>query len=379
MSAMFQKKDGGLRRMVEVPYEAEEILQKLLADHPGLLAGDEAGSETDWLLIQREIGIAENEDEGARWSLDHLFVDRTAVPTLVEVKRSSDSRIRREVVGQMLDYAANGAAVWSQESIRTSFEVASEREGKDPEAELALFLGPEEEPNAFWNKVGENLRLGKLRLVFVADQIPRELRRVIEFLNEQMESTEVIGVEVKQFAEEGGEATTLVSSVIGRTEAARQVKGDSSLRPQGSWSLDDYFRRVEEETGSVVVARRALRLHELLVEAGATFEMGKGTYAPTVNYYLAKGTRYPVRLNGYTYGIGLGLGTVMDYRSHEEMSRLLALARQTPGAVEDLKGVAEGEWNKWPTLNFSNLLAEDGSEEVFARNMIEASKPGTDL
>jgi hypothetical protein len=33
--------------------------------------------------------------------------DQNAVPTLVEVKRSSDTRIRREVVGQMLDYAAN--------------------------------------------------------------------------------------------------------------------------------------------------------------------------------------------------------------------------------------------------------------------------------
>ena len=29
------------------------------------------------------------------------------MPTLVEVKRSSDTRIRREVVGQMLHYAAN--------------------------------------------------------------------------------------------------------------------------------------------------------------------------------------------------------------------------------------------------------------------------------
>jgi hypothetical protein len=33
---------------------------------------------------------------------------KTPVPTLLEVKRSSDTRIRREVVGQMLDYAANG-------------------------------------------------------------------------------------------------------------------------------------------------------------------------------------------------------------------------------------------------------------------------------
>src|SRR4051794_12230288 len=39
----------------------------------------------------------------SRWSLDHLFVDQEGVPTLVEVKRSSDTRARREVVAQMLD------------------------------------------------------------------------------------------------------------------------------------------------------------------------------------------------------------------------------------------------------------------------------------
>jgi len=378
MAAIFQARGGELCRMVEVPYEAEEILQELLAEYPGLLAGDEAETEADWLLIQREIGIADSEDGGARWSLDHLFVDRGAVPTLVEVKRSTDSRIRREVVGQMLDYAANGSAVWDQESVRTSFEVAAEREGKDPEVELSVFLGPDEDPELFWNKVGENLKLGKLRLVFVADEIPRELRRVIEFLNEQMDSTEVIGVEVKQFADEGGKAKTLMSSVIGRTETARQVKGVSSPRTQRTWTLEEYEQQVRERTESDDLTRRVMHLHELLVEAGASFELGSGDTAPTVNYYLARGTSYPVRLNGYTYGIGLGLGTVMKYRAGSEMSRLLALARQVPGAVGDLEGIGEGDWNKWPTLNYSNLLAEEGSEKVFAGKMIEASRPGAD-
>ena len=48
-----------------------------------------------------------------RWSVDHLLLDQDAIPTLVEVKRSSDSRIRREVVGQMLDYAANAVTYWN--------------------------------------------------------------------------------------------------------------------------------------------------------------------------------------------------------------------------------------------------------------------------
>jgi 5-methylthioribose kinase len=42
----------------------------------------------------------------------------------VEVKRSSDTRIRREVVGQMLDYAANAVVYWPLEMIRAKFEAA---------------------------------------------------------------------------------------------------------------------------------------------------------------------------------------------------------------------------------------------------------------
>ena len=38
-------------------------------------------------------------------------LDQDAIPTLVKVERSSDTRVRCEVVGQMLDYAATGAAL----------------------------------------------------------------------------------------------------------------------------------------------------------------------------------------------------------------------------------------------------------------------------
>ena len=55
---------------------------------------------------------------GNRWSLDHLFLDQEGIPTLVEVKRGTDTRIRREVVGQMLDYAANAIVYWPVEELR---------------------------------------------------------------------------------------------------------------------------------------------------------------------------------------------------------------------------------------------------------------------
>ena len=40
----------------------------------------------------------------------------------MEVKRSGDTRIRREGVGQMLDYAANAGVYWPVEEIKAKFE-----------------------------------------------------------------------------------------------------------------------------------------------------------------------------------------------------------------------------------------------------------------
>ena len=122
--------ESKLIAMEESPYDSETLLQKLLADHPDLLAGDQIDVEEPrrWLLVSREMAVPGEQDGAGRWSLDHLFLDQDAIPTLIEVKRSSDTRIRREVIGQMLDYAADAVAYWPVEEIRARFERRCEEE-----------------------------------------------------------------------------------------------------------------------------------------------------------------------------------------------------------------------------------------------------------
>ena len=88
--------DGNLNDVSEVAFPTEDALQELVAKYPRLLSGDEGtpNDMTEWLFIAREVGIPSQEGEADRWSVDHLFLDREGVPTLVEVKRSPDSRIR---------------------------------------------------------------------------------------------------------------------------------------------------------------------------------------------------------------------------------------------------------------------------------------------
>lgn len=254
---IFLQRGDELVRMTEAPYDSEDVLQELLAKFPDLLAGDQlAGSDPRrWILIDRESAVPDAEEGAGRWSLDHLFLDQDAVPTLVEVKRSSDTRIRREVVGQLIDYAANAVVYWPVESLRAAFEARLEREGGDTDSELEEVLGPESEADSYWDQAGANLKAGRIRLVFVADEIPRELRRVVEFLNEQMDA-EVIAIEVKQYVSSDG-LRTLVPRAIGQTAAAETRKGS---RAKGHWDEESFLVELDARRGpdEALVARTVL-------------------------------------------------------------------------------------------------------------------------
>ena len=245
--------------MEETTYDSESLLQKLLADHPDLLAGDQIDAEEPrrWLLVTREMAVPGEQDGAGRWSLDHLFLDQDAIPTLVEVKRSTDTRIRREVIGQMLDYAANAVAYLPVEEIKAKFESRCKDDGVVPEAELAEFLGEGQDASTFWQSVKTNLQAGRVRLLFIADEIPPELRRVVEFLNSQMDPAEVLAIEVKQFV--GENLKTLVPRVLGQTEKAlgRKIvdRGEPRKWDEASFFLDLSQRRGEQEAA---VARRLL-------------------------------------------------------------------------------------------------------------------------
>lgn len=87
-------------------------------------------------------------------------------------------------------------------------------------------------PDAFWSQVDANFAAGRIKLVFVADAIPRELARIVEFLNEQMKA-DVPAVELSWFT--GGGVTALAPRVIGRTEraAASKTLTERALPPIG--------------------------------------------------------------------------------------------------------------------------------------------------
>ncbi len=348
-----------LVEMKERTYDSESILQELLARYPHLLAGDQMNADNPrrWLLVTQEAGLASEDDGSDRWSVDHLFLDQDAVPTLVEVKRSSDTRIRREVVGQMLDYAANSVLHWPIDKVTGMFEADCERRGVDADQVLAEFLGSDtqKDPEQFWQTAKTNLQAGRVRLVFVADVIPSELRRVVEFLNRQMDPAEVLAVEIRQYVGQG--LKTLVPRVIGQLErqaesqAKRQWDEASFLRELGSRNRD----------GELPFARRAL---DWAKERGLRVRWGKGKVTGSASLTLDTPKRTFTPISLWTSGavqVEFQLMTaVSPFDSEEKRKELANKLNQIPNI-----SIPAGAIARWPYFPMDRLKDSRSADLFF--------------
>ena len=254
--------DGKLVAMKQKEFVKETDFQKLLEEYPTLLSGELIDPEDTrlWLLVAREMTITSEENGPGWWSVDHLFLDQDGIPTIVEVKRVSDTRLRREVIAQILDYAANGLARWRANDLRSRFESECEKRNEHPTAVYGDAFGPKLEYDAFWALVKTNLEAKRIRMLLVADVIPREVKAVIEFLNAQMDPAEILALELRQYTGDNG-LRTIVPTIFGQTEAARSTKAPTSGQ---TWTEERVLAELESQHGAAIsnVARKIVaRMH----------------------------------------------------------------------------------------------------------------------
>lgn len=288
-----------LVEMNEQPYDSEKLLQTWLAKYPELLVGNQIDNKDPrrFLLIEQECGVPSEEGGSTRWSIDHLFLDQDAIPTIVEVKRSSDTRIRREVVGQMLDYAANAVSYWPVSHMRERFAANCQASGLDPEEKIKEFLESDiEGVEEFWQQAFRNLQDRRVRLLFIADLIPTELQRIVEFLNDQMDQTEVLAIEIKQFVSPKG-LKSLAPRVIGQTVKALEKKETTSRGARQDQA--SFFKEISQKATN----RESEVAKELLAWAQpprfTTISWGLTSFSPVLSYG-APYTHHPISV--YTDG-----------------------------------------------------------------------------
>lgn len=364
--AIFLNVDGQLVPLHETPYETEAVLQTALAEHPEVLVGPTTSGEDGGklLLVRQEMGVPAQLGGANIWSLDHLFLDSDGVPVVVEVKRSSDSRIRREVVGQMLDYAANGSKYWPVAELREGVEQRATGDGPDP----VTALWPDIDVEQFWESVATNLNAGKMRLLFVADQIPAELARIIEFLNEQMSPAEVLGVELRQYAGATGSQVAYVPRVIGQTSRAQEAKG--SLQGRQPWDEDEFLSVADEQ---LEPAGRVL-VRQLLADAtdrGVDLLWGRSRTTPGVSGRYRVGGRpgsvWNLHLGSPSQkpGIYFNFALLPNRVSAERLEAAGQHLAKIPGMAPKVDQSRSAKWNSYPHLGLEALAFDAAAIQEF--------------
>lgn len=141
---------------------------------------------------------------------------------------------------------------------------------------------------AFWQQVDANFSAGRIKLVFVADQIPRELARIVEFLNEQMKA-DVRAVELNWFEGQGIKAFT--PRIIGETERAQASKSaGAALEPI---TREEWINKHLAPLGPATVAAAECYV-ELITETGGRAEVTRPQGSIIAIYDLQGKALYPL-------------------------------------------------------------------------------------
>jgi len=267
----------------------EDLLQWIVAEHPEVIPWELISTEqpdAPVITVRREANVTLG-------SMDVLLLDSMAIPTIVEAKLSDNRReIRRTMLGQALEYAANLCLEWNAARICKEGQAWLERcrQGKEGQQQAKDLDKPDFEkaairdlgvlqPDQFWGQVDRNLREGNIRIVYVCDRIPREVRRTVEFLNHFCDF-EVYGVEARLYVHEGH--FILTPELIGPTDKDKadkeEERGRKAGRPLKRWTRDEFLAEIGQPGDRArEVADELLKLGEGLPGTGDPF------YAPSQN------------------------------------------------------------------------------------------------
>ncbi len=321
-------------RALEEGYASEEELQTFLREHSDLMPVDEIELGTPPLLcIGWEVSVASG-------SQDLLYVDETGLLTIVETKLKKNPEARREVVGQILEYASHASA-WTASDVETkaqkffsSQECPKEYRGLTLEEALRNFLERTNSParesfsyEDFLNLVTANLERGHIRLVIAIDEPPSSLLRTVEFINHFSERFEMYLIQLKRFHDKATGQNIFVPALFGRV-----VRPESRRRPGRLWDKERFLQQASEKSPeSLPVLKRLIEFSE----GEKAIVWGRGASVGSFQFRFADedGNHLPaffVMANGkmqfdfWTLGKRLDQETVVSYRN------ALALAKDIP-------------------------------------------------
>lgn len=259
--------DGSATQVVQrVPQgdaRREATLRNLIAEHPDILPVHDLDPSYGRLVtVTRELNIP-----GVGF-VDVVLIDEHGRLVVVECKLWRNPQARREVVGQILDYARE-LSRYGYDDLQRQVSIATKRTG-NVLYQLACQAGGVLDEASFVDRVTRDLAAGRFLLIIVGDGITEGTRRIGEYLRDQPGLAFTFGlVEIAEYRatdETGHERVLLQPRVLAQTaiierhvirsevpgividtvEPARAVEGNQPVAPRGTSDASVTWQRFVE-------------------------------------------------------------------------------------------------------------------------------------
>ncbi len=216
---------SGPRRVAFTERMFEEgWLQDLIEDNPELLpAAEIEPAFTPLVCVGREVATASG-------SIDNLFLSPQGYLTIVETKLWRNPEARREVVGQIIDYAKD-VSRWTFEDLEKRIRSYNEQRHHSQSGILHSLRQIEDieetEEQIVIDAITRNLQVGRFLLLVVGDGIRESVEAMADYLQQtpQLHFTlALVELKVYELGTEGGKPYLVIPQIVARTrEITRAV------------------------------------------------------------------------------------------------------------------------------------------------------------
>jgi len=351
MRKLFIVEGGETKVLEDQGFDNEKLLQDVLEKFPEFIALDDLSVVEPFIVIGREVATPAG-------YIDVLCIDGDGVLIVIETKLARNYQIRREVIGQVLEYvgqlsqwsaydviqAANKyfKSVSNQESLKYNhlFELIS---GLDRNGDLEL--------EQMYELISSNLRKGRIKVVIASDDIPDTLKDTVTFIN-SFSNFDIYVLQIQSFVKDNLEI--FAPSVFGYTSKANTgVPAEKVL-----WDEDKFFKYLESSEDDFKKTIKCL--YQFCLEHGSGIRWGTGKVSASFSMLAERkgltATVFSLYYNENSSYVSVNFGTLKRLFSIDELNRLRLDLNRLPRIDFSENAITDG---RYPTISLDKLIGSN--------------------
>jgi hypothetical protein len=262
-----KQKEKGWISLPSEGYSGEAHLQEILFRDPDIVPVEDISSDTELSpikLMLKEVGLP---GSGAT---DLVGIDKNGNIYIIETKLARNPEVRRQVIGQILEYAA----FLHEKGLDWLDDVVKKQKNVSISEYFDKLNDPDWDKESFEQNLRDNLNLGTFKLFIAVDEMNPDLQRIINYM-ENVLSMEIYALELRYFKDKDG-MEILVPNVHGGKK--------KPPKPLPTWNWDRFVEDAKKKVDAATLATLQ-KLYEFSLQLGKV-DFGKGRTYGTFRVWL---------------------------------------------------------------------------------------------